>query len=182
MGDPIPWTPAGGTRRPVDRGGHKRRNRRCSRCASPLDNNGTVPPAAARIFTFRRVVSSVLLVVAFGGLVVAFIMHDDTPNPRLRPRAVGTVSPEPGSLQLRQTEIFVELDPAYTGSLTINGTVIPNDQLDVIEGLNRYSFTPADGKEIDELPPGRTCAVIAFDQAVNPGADPGSFRWCFNVS
>lgn len=145
---------------------------------------GSVPVAAApaRIFTFRRVVSSVLLAVAFGGLVVAFIMHDDTPDTLPRPRAVGTVSPEPGSLQLRQTEIFVELDPSYAGILAVNGTVIPDDQLDVIEGLNRYSFTPADGKEIDELPPGRTCAVITFDQVVNPGTDPGSFRWCFNVS
>ncbi|MGI8686191.1 MAG: hypothetical protein ACR2MO_14075 [Acidimicrobiales bacterium] len=136
----------------------------------------------ARLFTFRRVVSSVLLAVAFGGLVVAFIMHDDTPNERLRPAALRAVSPEPASLQLRQTEIFVELDPAYTATLAVNGTVIPDDQLDVIEGLNRYSFTPGEGKEIDELPPGRSCAVVRFDQAVNPGTDPGSFRWCFNVS
>jgi len=145
---------------------------------------GPVPSAAgpARIFTFRRVVSSVLLAVAFGGIAVAFILHDDTPSPRLRPRAVGTVSPEPDSLQLRQTEIFVELDPTYTGTLAVNGTVIPDDQLDVIKGLNRYSFTPADGKEIDELPPGRNCAVVTYDQAVNPGTDPGTFRWCFNVS
>ncbi|HEX2698913.1 MAG TPA: hypothetical protein VHM89_01760 [Acidimicrobiales bacterium] len=141
-------------------------------------------PAAgpARVFTVRRVVSSVLLAIAFSGLVVAFMMHDDTPNPRLRPRAVGVVSPEPDSLQLRQTEIFAELDKSYKGTLAVNGTVIPDDQLDIIEGLNRYSFTPGDGHEIDELPPGRNCAVISFDLAVNPGGDPGSFRWCFNVS
>lgn len=149
-----------------------------------LDNNGIVPPAArpARILSARRVVSSVLLAVAFGGLIAAFTMHDDTPNPRLRPRAVRTVSPEPDSLQLRQTEIFVELDPTYTATLAVNGTPIPDDQLDVIEGLNRYSYSPGADKEIDELPPGRTCAVVTFDLAVTPGGDPGSYRWCFNVS
>lgn len=142
-------------------------------------------PAAARptrIFSVRRVVSSVLLAVAFGGLIVAFTMHDDKPNPRLRPRAVRTVSPEPDSLQLRQTEIYVELDPTYTGTLAVNGTPIPDDQLDVIEGLNRYSYTPGEGKEIDELAPGRTCAAVTFDLAVTPGGDPGTYRWCFNVS
>ena len=136
----------------------------------------------ARLFTVRRVVSSLLLSVAFVGMIAAFMMHDDSPNPRLRPRAVRAVSPDPGSLQLRQIEIFAELDPLYRATLSVNGTEIPNDQLDVIEGLNRYSFTPSEGKEIDELPPGRTCAVVTFDQAANPGADPGSFRWCFNVS
>jgi hypothetical protein len=149
-----------------------------------VDNNGTVSAAArsARIFTFRRVVSSVLLAIACGGIVAAFIMHDETPPEGARPTAVGTVSPEPGSLQLRQTEIFVELDPRYSGTLSVNGTVIPDDQVDLIEGLNRYSFTPGEDKEIDELPPGRTCALITFDQTVNPGTDPGRFRWCFNVS
>ena len=136
----------------------------------------------ARLFTVRRVVSSVLIAVALGGLVVAFIMHDETPNPRLRPAAVGAVSPEPDSLQLRQIEIFAELDPLYRGTLSVNGTIIPDDQLNVIEGLNRYSFTPGDGLEIDELPPGRNCAVVDFEPAVDEGGDPGSFRWCFNVS
>ncbi len=184
MGDPIPWTPCDGHPAESTAAGSSEEAGAAAAVRPPLDNNGTVPPAtaAARIFTFRRVVSSVLLAVAFGGLAVAFIMHDDEPNPLLRPAAVGKVSPEPGSLQLRQTEIFVELDPTYTGTLRINGTVIPDDQLDVIRGFNRYSFTPAAGKEIDELPPGRTCAVVTFDKVVNPGTDPGSFRWCFNVS
>lgn len=145
---------------------------------------GTVTAHArpARRFTVRRVVSFALIAVACVGIVVAFMMHDDTANPLLRPRAVGTVSPEPDSFQLRQAEIFVELDPLYLATLAINGTILPDDQLDVIKGLNRYSFTPGKGKEIDELPPGRNCAVVSFDLAANPGTAPGSYRWCFNVS
>ena len=144
---------------------------------------GTVSTIArpARLFTVRRVVSSVLLATAFVGLVVAFTMHDDAPNPLLRPRAVLTVSPGPGTLQPRQTEIFVELDSSYTGSLEVNGTPVPDDQLDVIAGLNRISFTPGEDREIRSLPPGRTCAVVTFDLAVG-GGDPGTYRWCFNVS
>ena len=136
----------------------------------------------ASLFTFRRVVSSVLLAGACAGLVVAFIMHEEDPELAARPRQVTSISPEPGTLQLRQTEIFVELDPAYTGTLLINGTSIPEDQLDVIRGLNRLSYTPGAGKELRRLPPGRNCAEVAFEPAVGAGGDTGRYRWCFNVS
>lgn len=135
-----------------------------------------------RLLTPRRVVSSVLLAVAFVGIYTAFVLHDDSPNPKLRPSAVRAVSPDPGSLQLRQTEIFAELQPQYRGTLAVNGTVIPDDQVEVIDGLNRISFTPGEGRELERLPPGRTCAVVSFEQVTDPEIDPGSFRWCFNVS
>lgn len=136
----------------------------------------------AALFTFRRVVSSVLLAGAFAGLVVAFIMHEEDPEAAAQPRQVTAVSPEPGTLQLRQIEIFVELDPTYRGSLSVNGRPIPDDQLDVIGGLNRISFTPGAGKELRSLPAGRNCAEVIFEPAVGTGGDPGRYRWCFNVS
>lgn len=140
------------------------------------------PPAGPRLLTARRAVTSVLLAVAFAGLYVAFTLHDDSPDPRLRPPALRVVSPSPGSLQLRQTEIFVVLEPAYRASLTVNDTPIPDDQLDVIAGLNRVSFTPGAGREIAELPPGRTCAEVAFDLLTDPADEPATYRWCFTVS
>lgn len=142
----------------------------------------TAPARAAHPFTPRRVVSSVLLALAFAGLYLAFVLHDDTPNPRLRPQAVRSVSPEPGTLQLRQTEIFAELQPAYRATLSVNGTTIPDDQLEVIEGLNRVSFTPGPDRELETLPPGRTCAEVTYELVTDPAAEPGRYRWCFNVS
>lgn len=136
-----------------------------------------------RIVTVPRMVMSVLLAFALASLYVAFSEHDESPNPRLRPSAVRTVSPLPASLQLRQTEIFVELAPQFTAALTVNGIPVPDDQLDVIEGLNRYSFTPGEGKEIERLPPGRACAVVDYTPVAGAeGATGGSYRWCFNVS
>jgi hypothetical protein len=142
----------------------------------------STPARPGRLFTPRRVVSSILLAAAFAGLYLAFVLHDDSPNPKLRPAAVRTVSPEEGTLQLRQTEIFAELQPNYRGTLRVNGTPIPDDQLDVIDGLNRISFTPAEGREIEELPPGRTCAIVEYEQITDPNVEPGQYRWCFNVS
>lgn len=134
-----------------------------------------------RIVTLPRVVMSVLLAFAVASMYVAFNEHDDSPNPRLRPQAIRAVSPLPASLQLRQTEIFVELAPPFRGALTVNGTPVPDDQLDIIEGLNRYAFTPGEGKEIEALPPGRACAVVDYTSA-DPSAPGGTYRWCFNVS
>ena len=143
-----------------------------------------MPTAAGprRLFTVRRVVSSVLLTAAFVGMAIAFMMHDDTPLATPRPQAVRTVSPTPNTLQLRQTEIFVELDPSYiVTTFLVNDTAVPDDQLVVIRGLNRYSFTPGTGRELKALPPGRTCVGISYALAVG-GGEPGSFQWCFNVS
>lgn len=138
--------------------------------------------ASARLVTLPRVVMSVLLALSFAGLYVAFTLHDDSPAPRLRPPAVTTVSPEPGSLQLRQTEIFVELAAAYTGTLSVNGVRIPEDQMQVIEGLNRYSFTPGPGREIEALPPGAACAAVEYHRIGDEQSPPASYRWCFSVS
>ncbi len=143
---------------------------------------GTSNRSRDRIVTLPRVVISVLLAFSAAAMYVAFTEHDDSPNPRLRPQAIRAVSPLPSSLQLRQTEIFVELDPKFTGALTVNGIPVPDDQLDVIEGLNRYAFTPGEGKEIEELPPGRACVAVDYVPVEQAAAEGGSYRWCFNVS
>lgn len=149
--------------------------------ASPGSKVDSKAKSRDRLVTLPRVVMSVLLAFAVASMYVAFTEHDESPNPRLRPQPIRAVSPLPASLQLRQTEIFVELAPPFRGALTVNGTPVPDDQLDVIEGLNRYAFTPGEGKEIEALPPGRACAVVDYT-SVDPSAQGGTYRWCFNVS
>jgi len=139
------------------------------------------PTKAQPLFTLPRIIMSILLAASFAGMYVAFTSHDDTPNPLLRPRVVRAVAPEPDSLQLRQTEIFAELDPAFTGTLVVNDLVIPDDQVEVIEGLNRFAFTPGPGKEIERLPAGRTCATVTY-QRVDETGTPASYKWCFDVT
>ena len=131
--------------------------------------------------TLRRVVLAVLLAVAGGSLYLAGTLHDDSLTAGARSRVVRSVSPSPGSIQLRQTEIQAELDSTYTGELTINGTPIPDDQLAVIQGLYRISFTPGVGREIEALPAGDNCAVVRFRPVAGTNGQPGSYRWCFSV-
>lgn len=133
-----------------------------------------------RLVTVPRVVMSLLLALAGGAIYLSTTLVDESP-PRLRPTAVKAVSPEPGSNQLHQTEIFAELTTSYRGRLAVNGKPIPDDQLQVIQGLNRISFTPGKGREIEALPAGANCAVVSFDPVPGATGEPGSFRWCFNV-
>ena len=131
--------------------------------------------------TPRRLVFAVLLVVAGGSLYLAASLHDDSPTSGARSGVVTSVSPRPGSIQLRQTEIRVELDSAYTAELAINGRVIPDDQLAVVQGLNRISYTPGSGREVETLPAGNNCAVVRYRPVPGVAGQPGSYRWCFSV-
>jgi len=131
--------------------------------------------------TLRRVVFAVLLAVAGGSLYLAGTLHDDSLTAGARSRVVRSVSPSPGSIQLRQTEVQVELDSTYAGELAINGTPIPDDQLAVIPGLQRISYTPGAGREIEALPAGSNCAVVSFRPLAGTNGQPGSYQWCFSV-
>lgn len=131
--------------------------------------------------TLRRAVMFALLAVAAGSLYLALTLHDDSPTAGARSQVVKWVSPRPGSIQLRQTEVQVELDSSYVGDLAINGTVIPDDQLRLIPGLNRISFTPGSGREIEVLPAGQNCALVRFRPVAGAAGQPGSYRWCFSL-
>jgi len=131
--------------------------------------------------TLRRVVIVTLLGLAGGSLYLAATLHDDSLTAGVRSGVVRSVSPRPGSIQLRQTEVQVELDSTYLGDLVINGKTIPDDQLAVIQGLTRISFTPGPGREIESLPAGSNCAVVRFRPLAGTSGEPGSYRWCFSV-
>ena len=137
-------------------------------------------PGPARLLTVRRLVVSLLLALSVAALYVAFTMHEETPV-EFRPRAVHVVYPSPGSLEVRQTTIFYELGSEYDGTLRVGGVEIPMDQLDVIEGLNRISFTPGDGKEIEALEPGLQRATAVYWPRSEGRRAALTYTWRFNV-
>ena len=134
-----------------------------------------------RLLSVRRVVISILLALSAAGLYVAFTLHEETPATPFRPSVVTVVSPEPGSLEVRQTEIFYELASEYDGTLRVGGVEIPEDEIDVIEGLNRISFTPGEGKEIEALEPGAQNATAIFWPRAEGRRAALTYTWRFNV-
>jgi hypothetical protein len=71
------------------------------------------------------------------------------------------------------------LAQATTPGMLINSQAVPQDQVQVNQLLNQYSYTPGPGKEISSLPPGRNCVQIFIKRAADAADNGHSFSWCF---
>ena len=90
------------------------------------------------------------------------------------------VFPVAGTVALRQDAIGAELGFEYTGRITVDRRVIPDDQIDRIAGINRISFTPGPGKEIEALDEGRHCVSLLYWKVADGEDSAGRpYTWCF---
>ena len=140
------------------------------------------------MITRRRIVISVILAGAVAVLVFGFTLVRPTDQAVVyTDPAVKVLYPKPGDLVLRETRVGVTLGQdftlayATTNGMAINKIGIPQDQLDVIAGLNQYFFYPAPGKEISELPVGRVCVDLRIRRVVDPNDAGRQFSWCFQT-
>ncbi|HVF76231.1 MAG TPA: hypothetical protein VM938_14430 [Acidimicrobiales bacterium] len=137
----------------------------------------------APLFTLRRAVLSVLLAAAVGGMIVAFTMHEE-PRPVVYTNsAVRAVAPEQGEHATQRSTVFIELQPGFVlRTMRFDaGEQIGAQDLDVITGLNRYSYTPGEGKQVKRLDAGRRCAIVEFADTTRVDAALQEFSWCFVV-
>jgi hypothetical protein len=139
------------------------------------------------VITRRRIFTSVLLAGALVLLVWGLSQTRPTATPvTYTDPAVKSLEPQPGVLALRQERIGVTLGSDFTlaqqtdSGLSINGHGIPQDQIEVVPGLNQFFFTPGPAKEVTALPPGRNCAAILIKRVVDPTDTGHRFSWCFN--
>jgi hypothetical protein len=140
----------------------------------------------AQLITARRIVISLILAASFVGLGYGLSLSRGTTKPLIySDPSVKALTPQPGDLALRQARIGVTLTPDFTLAeanaigFSINGTGIPQDQLEIIPGLNQYFFTPGSGKDVSQLPPGRNCVSLRIKRAADPTDQGHPFSWCF---
>ena len=130
----------------------------------------------------RRSLYGFAVIVAFLSLFLAFDRGRGEEPPVVRGPVV-RVFPEPGSVALRQEAIGVELAFGYDALIEIDAHPIPDDQLDRLTGINRVSFTPGDGKEIETLDEGRHCASVRYFNAGDaPEKASRPYSWCFTAA
>ena len=160
----------------------------------PVDSPPTRPPASPvpaspdppgrrrpRLVTpYRLGVSRALAVAAFAA-AFAVQSHPD-PAPVVRDAAVRAVSPEPGSFDVTQDVIWIDIDPTYTGVIQrIDQATIPPDQLQVIPNVVRISYNPNQpDSATGRLGPGRHCAVAQFWPDGTGPESARTYSWCFN--
>lgn len=131
----------------------------------------------------RRIVVVVAAVVAVGALVLAVTQSDTGPDTAVtNPQPVEQLIPGRGELEVRQARVGIDLQPGYTGILVVNGVEIPEDQLELVEGLNQVLYQPGEGKEIEAFEPGQVCVVATYWREVETRDDGRSVRWCFDVA
>jgi hypothetical protein len=105
-----------------------------------------------------------------------------------RPEAIVDLHPAEGLGIIPQDFVGAQLRPQYTGQLTIDGNVVPQDQLTGAATLNQYFFEPGPGKDVREFAKGRHSAVIewwpktisSYEQA-KAQQRVGTYSWTFNV-
>lgn len=128
----------------------------------------------------RRIVMTVIAAAAVGGIVFAFSgpTMDDGPS---RPPAVESVFPVGGNLELRQTAIYADLAPGYTGYLVIDGNEVPEDDVQFVDALNTLTLKPGPGSDFTTLEPGSHCATVFYRQIGQPRTNSASYQWCFKL-
>lgn len=128
----------------------------------------------------RRLLIPALIVVGLGLVIAAGLLARSSNQPIQGQPALIAIVPLDGATILRQDRVGVQLQIGWTGTLTINGKVIPRDQLEPDDGLNRMMFKPGPGKVITELDPSRNCAEIVFWKLPDNAPGPPR-RWCFEA-
>lgn len=122
-----------------------------------------------------------LLIVAAAGVVVLLAMNSDgRPQPRLFPGQIRQLVPNPGDQVPHQTRVGVIVSPTWSAELSINGIVIPLDEMTIRSSLGEYFYDPGPGKVIEELPQGRIC-VVAGARSQLDDEEPVSHAWCFSA-
>jgi hypothetical protein len=133
------------------------------------------------------VVAAVLLVVV--NVAIFGTRHEvrGTASQAL-PAAVLQISPRDGEHVIPQTSIVVDLRAKYTGQLSIDRVLIPQDQLTITTpNLFELVFQPTPAHDIHRYSPGDHTATIEFwpqtttyEQA-RSGRLLGTYTWRFKV-
>ena len=136
------------------------------------------PASAARSPLVQRVVLSLIVAAAVGGLVYVFTSPTGGDEPT-KPAAIEAVTPQGGDLDLRQVTIAADLAPGYTGYLLLDGVEVPEDDLQHVDALNQVVLRPSPDSDYRELRPGRHCATVVYRMFGEPREQSSSYRWCF---
>jgi hypothetical protein len=105
-----------------------------------------------------------------------------------RPNEIVVLQPNESDELLPQGEVGAQLRADFTGQITIDGNVIPQDQLSGDPSLGEVYFDPGPGKDISEFTKGGHNAVIEWWPRTISSIEQAraehqlrSYSWSFNV-
>lgn len=136
-------------------------------------------------WALRKGVSTMVtlgVLVAAAGIVAAVWLTRGGESAPAYPSGLQTVTPVPGAQVPHQSPIGARLEAGWKLTLVINGTTIPAGQLNAgTTQLGEYYFAPGEGKVIEKLVPGRSCARLTASPTIDIEASDFSYEWCFTT-
>jgi hypothetical protein len=136
----------------------------------------------------RVVLVAGLLLVGVNFLIWAGRSQVNGPANIQRPNEIVALQPNESDELLPQGEVGAQLRANFTGQITIDGHVIPQDQLSGSTSLGEVFFDPGPGKDIEEFTKGGHNAVIEWWPATIASIEQAraekqlrSYSWSFNV-
>jgi hypothetical protein len=155
---------------------------------APTEPATPAPPRTPLYSTRGKLVIVALLAVAAGALALAVATTNTGGDDPVEvsgsvPLDGFGVQPRDGSEVLRQVEIGIDLLPGWEATLVVNGVEIPESELRIVGPENQTFFTPAPGRAVERLEPGRNCVTAIFWRSqTGRGAADGTHRWCFQAT
>lgn len=147
---------------------------------SPQTNGSSAPSLYSTRF---KILAAALLALAIAAFVAAYLTTSDSDEggSGTDGEFVERLLPERDTQIVQQGTVGIDLAPGWEASLTIDGTAIPADDLDITTSLNLVQFTPGEDKAMRTLPVGNVCAQArAWETATGPD-DARTVSWCFDV-
>jgi hypothetical protein len=134
-----------------------------------------------------RIVAAV--VVAFAALVFTlayFRFQDGTEDPIVQSGDaadfVEDLIPRRSDQVPQQSSVGIDLIPSWTGTLEVNGTEVPADELTVTDELGLIQFAPGPGRAVEQLQTGtNTVRAIVWPRSESRETAAETVTWTFEV-
>ncbi|MFN8016257.1 MAG: hypothetical protein U0R17_06605 [Acidimicrobiia bacterium] len=135
---------------------------------------------------FKSFGRTIVLAVLASCVAIFFtiaIVSSDTSQPKAQASDVQSVQPAPGAILRPQEQINVDLNDSFTGRIEIDGTPIPDDELERVASLGQFSFRPGKNKTFEKFESGTHSAKITYWPAdKSEPENPQTYTWQFKVS
>ena len=105
-----------------------------------------------------------------------------------RPAAILELTPQEGDHVIPQTSVVVDLRDNYTGQLSLDGHLIPQDQVEISHpNLFELLFEPTPAHDVHKFAPGSHFATIEYwpqtetYEKAKASQQLGTYTWAFKV-
>ena len=143
---------------------------------------------SAPVYSLRfRLVAGLVVAVAAGLFTLAYLsFQDGSEDPILQSgdadEFVDELIPQRNASVVQQQTVGIDLIPTWTGVLVIDGTEIPQDQMQVTPELGLIQFTPNEGLAVEQLRAGtNTVSAIVWPRSESRETAARTIAWTFEV-